>query len=426
MKVLRYGDEGPIVELLQLALNRAGFQSGDIDGIFGRRTFNAVENFQSENGLSRDGVVGKLTWAALYPYLSGYTLHVVAQGDTLYNIAAHHGASLQSVITANVGVVPENLQIGQQIVVPLPFAVVSGDVNYSSAYVTIILDGLCARYPFMSVRQFGTSVMGRQMLVATVGEGDKRVGFNASHHANEWITTPLNLMFLETYLRAIAFEEEIYGFDTRELFESTTLDMVPLVNPDGMDLVTGAIEPSDSYYQQAKALAGFYPDIPFPDGWKANIRGVDLNLGYPAGWEEARRIKFAQGYTRPGPRDFVGTAPLNEPENIAMADLTIAGDYALTVSYHTQGAEIYWKFLDFDPPRAEEIGQQMAQSSGYALVDTPYSSGFAGYKDWFIQSYNRPGYTIEAGKGVNPLPLSDLSKLFEDNIGIFVIGLYLS
>jgi len=72
-------------------------------------------------------------------------------------------------------------------------------------------------------------------------------------------------------------------------------------------------------------------------------------------------------------------------------------DFRLVLSYHTQGEVIYWQFLDFMPPDSEEIGIRFSQASGYALEDTPYASSFAGYKDWFIQEYLRPGYTIEAG-----------------------------
>ena len=46
----------------------------------------------------------------------------------------------------------------------------------------------------------------------------------------------------------------------------------------------------------------------------------------------------------------------------------------------------------------------MADASGYALEDTPYASGHAGYKDWFILDYDRPGYTIECGLGEIPCP----------------------
>ncbi|MDO4543692.1 MAG: M14 family metallopeptidase [Clostridia bacterium] len=425
MQTVRYGDKGAAVRLLQLGLNRAGYNAGDTDGIFGRRTLSALKNFQADNGLSQDGITGRLTWTALFPYLVGYDIHIVRAGDTLSSIARRYNTTVQSIIVANDIFNPDVIDVGETLIIPLPFPVVVTDLPYNSQLVTLILEGLKARYPFLSVRGFGSSVMGRELLTASVGEGERQVGYNASHHANEWITTPLNLMFLEDYLRAIAYGEQIGGVNARELFERNTLHMVPLVNPDGVDLVTGAIGEGDSFYEQARALASYYPSIPFPLGWKANIRGVDLNLGYPAGWEEAKRIKFLQGYTRPGPRDYVGVAPLAEPENQAMANLTLEQDYALTIAYHTQGGEIYWQFLDYNPEGAERIGKEMARASGYVLAEVPYNSSFAGYKDWFIQTYVRPGYTIEAGRGENPLPLSQLMQMYRDNLGIFVAGLNL-
>lgn len=59
---------------------------------------------------------------------------------------------------------------------------------------------------------------------------------------------------------------------------------------------------------------------------------------------------------------------------------------------------------------------------GYRVTDVPFASSFAGYKDWFIQTYDRPGYTIEAGIGTNPLPISQFSEIYRDNVGILVLG----
>ena len=149
---------------------------------------------------------------------------------------------------------------------------------------------------------------------------------------------------------------------------------------------------------------------------------MDLNLQFPAGWENARKIKFGQGYTKPAPRDFVGYGPLTEPEALAIYNFTLIHDFKLILAYHTQGEVIYWKFANYLPENSEEIGKKFAKVSGYTLDITPPESSFAGYKDWFIQEYNKPGYTIEAGLGKNPLPISQFDKIYNDNIGILVLG----
>ncbi|MBQ2770432.1 MAG: peptidoglycan-binding protein [Clostridia bacterium] len=426
MELLRFGQRGPLVEYLQLSLSRAGYDPGSIDGIFGRKTLSALESFQRRYQLEPDGIVGRLTRARLFPYLTGYTLTLSQPGDTLDSISARFSVPSDHLIRSNPDLPAGSLPAGTLVIIPLPFPVVSDQVHYSYLYTMLVLHGLSVRYPFILLNNEGSSVMGRRLISARIGEGSNEVFYNASHHANEWITTPVLLKFLEEYAEAYSNHEMIADVPAKTAFENTTLYVMPLVNPDGVDLVTGMLADTDSYYLQAQALSSFYPNIPFPSGWKANISGVDLNLGYPAGWEEARRIKFSQGFTRPGPRDYVGIAPLQEPENQAVARFTQAHDFSLTLSYHTQGKVIFWKFQDYEPAGSRGIGEAFAQVSGYALSDTPYESAFAGYKDWFIQAYNRPGYTVEAGLGSNPLPLAQFPEIYRDNLGILALGMVLT
>lgn len=94
----------------------------------------------------------------------------------------------------------------------------------------------------------------------------------------------------------------------------------------------------------------------------------------------------------------------------------------MVIAYHTQGKEIYWNFQNINPPRGLEIANQFASVSGYSIENVPFNSSFAGYKDWFIQDYNRPGFTIEAGLGINPLPISQFDEIYNDNLGILVLG----
>ncbi len=275
-------------------------------------------------------------------------------------------------------------------------------------------------YPFCRTELLATTAFQRPIRTLVIGQGSRKVLFSAAHHANEWITALILLKFAEEFAEAIRSGGQIFGEDAAGLAENVTVYMVPMVDPDGVDLVVGEIGPGDLQFDLAQRLAQDYPAIPFPDGWKANLLGVDLNLQYPAGWLQAREIKFSQGFTTPGPRDYVGRAPLNQFESRALAGYTEAVDPALVLAYHSQGKEIYWQFQDYDVPGARALGEEFARVSGYTLTEAPFNSSFAGYKDWFIQLFRRPGYTIEVGEGVNPLPLSQFDEIYKDNLGILV------
>ena len=298
--------------------------------------------------------------------------------------------------------------------------IVKTDVPITSESCGRMIDALTTAYPFCRSEVLTTSAFGNPVRTLVIGRGPRKVIYSAAHHANEWITTPVLLKFVEELAQAMVSGGRIFGVDAQALADTATIYTVPMVNPDGVDLVVGAYRPGQLPYETARALSRFYPSIPFPEGWKANLLGVDLNLNYPAGWLQAREIKFSQGYTRPGPRDYVGRAPLDQVESRALAGYTEYIGPALVLAYHSQGEVIYWQFQDYFVPGARELGELFARVSGYALEDTPYESGFAGYKDWFIQNFRRPGYTIEVGLGENPLPLSQFDKIYRDNLGILV------
>ena len=119
----------------------------------------------------------------------------------------------------------------------------------------------------------------------------------------------------------------------------------------------------------------------------------------------------------------MGSAPLTAPESRAVYDFTLLFSPERTLSYHTQGRVIFWNYLDRDPPGAKALAERFAALSGYTIEDAPYSSGFAGYKDWYIQEYDRPGVTIEAGRGENPLPMAQVEEIYRNNIRLLLESL---
>ena len=299
-------------------------------------------------------------------------------------------------------------------------AIVKTDVPMTSDLCEQTILALARTYPFLRTELLTETAFGRKIRTLVLGKGKRKVICSAAHHANEWITTPILLKFAEEFAEAFQTGGRIFGIPAKTLAETATVYLVPMVDPDGVDLVTGAIRPGEGQYEIARRLAVTYPNIPFPDGWKANLLGVDLNLQYPAGWLKAREIKFSQGYTRPGPRDYVGRAPLSQKESRALAGYTEYIDPDLVLAYHAQGKEIYWQFDGIEVPGARELGERLAAVSGYTLTEPAEVSSYAGYKDWFIKVFRRPGYTVEVGSGVNPLPLAQFDEIYRDNLGILV------
>ncbi|MCL2354912.1 MAG: M14 family metallocarboxypeptidase [Oscillospiraceae bacterium] len=304
--------------------------------------------------------------------------------------------------------------------------IVNTTVNYTSDVLRSNILLLKETYPFLDVFSIGKSVLGVDIPCIKIGNGKKEVFYNAAMHANEWITSVVLMKFVEDLCIAYVGDSNIFGYSTKAIFDNCTIYIAPMCNPDGVDLVTGRLSFNTSAYINANQIANNYPSIPFPSGWKANMQGIDLNLQFPAGWENARQIKSSMGINSPAPRDFVGLSPLVAPESVAIYRFTRKHNFSLILAYHTQGEEIYWQFENYASERAKEIGKEFARVSGYTLADVPYESSFAGYKDWFLQEYAKPGFTVEAGLGESPLPISQFDKIYRDNIGILVLGTVLS
>ena len=66
----KYGSRGSEVTQIQTKLKRWGYYNGNVDGIYGTQTLNAVKYFQRKNGLTQDGIAGPATLKAMGIYNS--------------------------------------------------------------------------------------------------------------------------------------------------------------------------------------------------------------------------------------------------------------------------------------------------------------------------------------------------------------------
>jgi len=397
-----------------------GYNLGSIDGVFGFRTVEMVKQFQRDNGLTADGIIGLNTNKVLLRYLQGYENYTIKSGDTLSRIAQKYHIQLQLLLTANPGIEPLKLQISQVIKVPYTFDVVNTNLDYTYEIMERNIQALQSRYPFIKVEIAGKSVLGKNLYTLKLGSGPVEVFYNGAHHALEWITSPLLMKFTENLAKAYAEGRKLRGYDPRDIWKQNTIYIMPMVNPDGVDLVLQGLQRDNPFYEQL--ITWNKGQLNFGAVWEANIRGVDLNHNYDASWELSKQAEPAYNVHGPGPTRFSGPNAESEPESKSVANYTRSHNFRLVLAYHSQGEVIYWTYQDKTPSEAQRIAQLFSQMSGYAMAKPTGITSFAGYKDWFIDKFGKPGFTIEVGSGTNPLPISQLPKIYQYNEEILLVA----
>jgi len=295
---------------------------------------------------------------------------------------------------------------------PSPITGTAQKYDYTQLMADISL--LSSMYPDkITVSSIGTTNFEREIPLIILGNpsASKRVLIHGAMHAREYITSQVIMLTLERYLRdydALTYNGAKYS----DILSQVAVYIVPMVNPDGVELVNNGIASvPDGYRDIVLDINKGRSDF---SQWKANGVGVDLNNNYGV----LGSIDGKNYASVPASMGFPGESAFSEPETIAIADLTSEMDFLSTASYHTKGEIIYWYFgqTGADETRDLAYARELAKLTDYSLVSKSGSSinNLAmGYKDWFVLAFNRPGFTIECGQGSHPLKVSQLDSIYQ-------------
>ncbi len=262
-------------------------------------------------------------------------------------------------------------------------------------------------FPFIKTCTIGKSVMGKDIPALRLGRAAEYVLFAGGFHGSEHITVTLLLRFFEELCREYRDDGVIEGLNVRRAMYGRGLVVVPAVNPDGCEISRfGDIATGGSRFIRRLSGGDFAH-------FNANARGVDINHNFNADWESLREREKQAGILGPARSRYGGTAPESEPETAALCALCRGGSFRHALAFHSQGEVIYPPCGKTVPRRSERMAEIMAASSGYS-IDSPKGLAVGGgFKDWFIKEFERPAFTVEVGKGENPLPLADYPKIYE-------------
>ncbi|MCD8390750.1 MAG: M14 family metallocarboxypeptidase [Firmicutes bacterium] len=263
---------------------------------------------------------------------------------------------------------------------------------------------LTENYNFIEHFSIGKSVMEKDIPCLKIGRGNKKLLLAGAYHGLEYLTSAFLMKFISNYTVMYMTGGEYFGYDIKRLFDKTTLYVLPMVNPDGVDIAVNGLDITNPYHRRLISLVGIHS---FNHVWQANARGVDLNHNYDAKWSMV--------VDKPSPSLYGGEAPESEPETKAVADFITRENFDTILAFHSQGREIYYDFDGMRAMRSRELAEKMAAQSGYVVCRPEGTATFGGCKDWFIQKFGREGFTIEIGSGKNPLPLKMLDEVYDEN-----------
>ncbi len=273
------------------------------------------------------------------------------------------------------------------------------------ARMTEYLEILAARYGNLEISTLGHSILSREIPVLRLGTGERSLLYVGAHHGSEWMTSVLLLHFVNDLCSCYTAKKTSEGLELSYLLSNRSLYIVPMLNPDGVELSINGAEESLLRERQMRQNGGS-PDFTH---WQANARGVDLNHNYNAGffaykkWE--RENEISAGATR-----YSGECPESEPESAALAALVRSLSPLLILTLHTQGEEIYYGKREGSA--SHRLAGQLSRLSGYRVAHAEGAAAYGGLTDWASDELNIPACTLECGYGENPLPLSQYPEIY--------------
>lgn len=274
------------------------------------------------------------------------------------------------------------------------------------------LDKLSDKYSIFAYSYIGESTLKKPIPIITLGDksAEKSVLYVATHHPLENVCTSVMLCFIKEYLEAYESYRQLFSINLHYLFKMRRIYVIPMLNPDGVEYRLNGVNDENPIKNRVLAYNEGSEDF---SQWNSNARGVDLNHNYNAGFEKYKNIEKELGIM-PGKGKYSGEGYESENETSALCNFIRFHQEELkgVMSFHSQGEEIYYTYDGKIPPKSNHLIGIMERITGYKKSVPDGTASYGGLTDWLINEFNLPSFTVECGKGKNPLPIDSVFSIY--------------
>lgn len=246
-----------------------------------------------------------------------------------------------------------------------------------SAYISQIEE----RFPFSEVCSEGKSWCGRDIFSLTVGSGEKTVLFLSGMDGSKQISSAMLLRFFERLCISLKNDLKISAVKTSSILKEQRITVIPVVNPDGMQIsLSGADEVKNYKGLVAKALGNNSNQL-----WKANARGVEpyLNFNFDFPKLNARN--------KPLPYGNYGPSAESEAETKVITDFIRKRNIKHSLLLSDNGNKIIYSKSGNSADNA--LTAQIFKSiSGFKMQKRDSVACEGNFCEWFQKEFHRPSF----------------------------------
>lgn len=253
-------------------------------------------------------------------------------------------------------------------------------------------------FDFVSIASIGKGWCKRNIYSLSIGDGESSVLFLADFSDTAGITSEILLTFFERLCVAYKNDLKISAVKIRSILREQKIVIVPITNPDGLEISCSDGENALCY----KGLVQRAADNNFSE-WISNARGVEIDKNFPYRFSDTKSImKNSSAFGYKGPFE----ASELETQAIISFCRDIHPKYTITLSCSGEYISCQCSKCASDCAMMTQVFKSV---SGLPIKRIKPCEAYGSFGGWFAKSFSAPSFCFSVSKR----SVADLKSLYD-------------